>query len=70
MCAGGIIAAGTYNINGIDPNFVYLLDASNGAVVKRISPGGPVFPQPVFADTHLFVATSAGTLTAYSAVGP
>jgi putative pyrroloquinoline-quinone-binding quinoprotein len=49
---------------------VYLINASNGAIVKKIQTNALVFAQPVFADTHLFVATTAGTLTAYSAVGP
>jgi len=70
MCAGGIIAAGTYNQVAGSVNFVYLINAANGAIVKKIQTNALVFAQPVFADTHLFVATTAGTLTAYSAVGP
>lgn len=70
LSSGGVIAAGTYNNATGAMNFVYLLQASDGSVVKTIPTDASVFAQPVFADTHLFVATSAGTLTAYSAVGP
>jgi outer membrane protein assembly factor BamB len=66
MNAGGVIAAGTYNTVTFSANRVYLLDASDGSVVHTIQEDAPVFAQPVFADTHLFVATTAGVLTAYS----
>jgi outer membrane protein assembly factor BamB len=66
MSAGGVIAAATYNTVTPSMNRVYLLDASDGSVVNTIQEDVPVFAQPVFADTHLFVATTAGVLTAYS----
>jgi outer membrane protein assembly factor BamB len=66
MSAGGVIAAGTYNTATGAMNFVYLLDASDGSVVNTIQQDASIFAQPVFADTHLFVATTGGVLTAYS----
>jgi outer membrane protein assembly factor BamB len=69
---GGVLAAGTYNIVDVTQNVVYLLDASNGNILTTIPQSGTiVFPQPVFADTHLFVAnaggrTSIGKLTAFT----
>jgi outer membrane protein assembly factor BamB len=69
MCAGGVIAAATYNTGTPALNEVYLLDAANGSVVNSIQQNGAVFAQPVLADTHLFVATTSGTLAAYS-TGP
>jgi hypothetical protein len=66
MSAGGVIAAATYNNAAGAMNFVYLLDASDGSVVKTIQEDASIFAQPVFADTHLFVATTGGVLTAYS----
>jgi outer membrane protein assembly factor BamB len=74
----GVLAAGTYNIVDVTQNAVYLLDASNGNVLTTIPQANTiVFPQPVFAGNHLFVAnaggrTSTGTLTAFipSAIKP
>jgi outer membrane protein assembly factor BamB len=67
LSAGGVIAAATYNVLTPSMNRVYLLDASNGSIVNdTIQPNAAIFAQPVFADTHLFVATTAGELTAYS----
>ncbi|MEA2579474.1 MAG: hypothetical protein QOE83_366 [Actinomycetota bacterium] len=68
LSGGGVIAAGTYNSAG-SANRIYLLSAADGSVVNSIPESSSVFAQPVFADTHLFVATSAGTLTSFSAVG-
>lgn len=61
----GVIAAGTYDADGT--NSVYLLNASNGTVLKELSFGSTrVFAQPVFADGYLFVArTGGGGLTVY-----
>lgn len=57
----GVLAAGTYNIVDITQNAVYLLNASNGNILTSIpEPTTIVFPQPVFAGNHLFVATSGG----------
>ena len=69
LSGGGLIAAGTYNNTTPGNNRVYLLDASTGEVVNSIVTGSPVFAQPVFADDELFVATTAGTLTAYTPTG-
>ena len=67
----GVLAAGTYNIQDRTLNTVYLLDSSNGDILATIpQPNNIIFAQPVFAGTHLFVATSdtldsQGKLTAY-----
>jgi outer membrane protein assembly factor BamB len=66
MCAGGVIAAATYNTESPASNAVYLLDAGTGKVINTIQQDAPIFAQPVFAHTHLFVATTSGSLTAYS----
>jgi polyvinyl alcohol dehydrogenase (cytochrome) len=67
----GVLAAGTYNIADVTQNAVYLLDASNGNILTSMAETTLVFSQPVFADTHLFVATaggvtSEGILTAFT----
>lgn len=69
MSGGGVIVAGTFNTATPSMNRVYLIDATDGSIVQAIQTQSAVFSQPVFADTHLFVATSAGTLTAYG-IGP
>ncbi|MEO6969776.1 MAG: PQQ-binding-like beta-propeller repeat protein [Chthoniobacterales bacterium] len=69
MDGAGVLAAGTYNITNLTLNAVYLLDSSNGNILKTIGqPHTIVFAQPVFADNHLFVANgsaSSGQLTAF-----
>jgi outer membrane protein assembly factor BamB len=66
LSGGGVLAAGTYSLSAPTQNAVYLLDASNGNILTTFPETSPVFAQPVFADTHLFVATSGGTLYAFS----
>ena len=66
LSGGGVLAAGTYGLASPTTNAVYLLDASNGNILRTIPETSPVFAQPVFADTHFLVATSGGTLTAFS----
>lgn len=61
----GVLAAGTYNITDTTLNAVYLLNAANGNILRTIPETGTlVFAQPVFADNHLFVATSGGIASA------
>lgn len=60
----GVIAAGTYSLPAPTQNKVYLLNASNGAILTSFGETSPVFAQPVFADSDLFIATSGGLLTA------
>jgi hypothetical protein len=60
--AGGVIAAPTYGNSGT--NGVYLLNASNGAVIKLLGIGKE-FAQPVFADNVLILATAGGGLNVY-----
>jgi outer membrane protein assembly factor BamB len=62
MDAGGIIAAPTYGPS--TTNGVYLVNATNGAVVKLIGIGKE-FAQPVFADTYMVLATNGGGLNVY-----
>ena len=66
LSGGGVLAAGTYSLLVPTGNAVYLLDASNGNILTTMPETSPVFAQPVFADTHLFIATSAGILYAFS----
>jgi outer membrane protein assembly factor BamB len=55
----GVIAAGTYDSDGT--NSVYLLNASNGNVLREIPMGSTrVFSQPVFADNYLLVGRTGG----------
>ena len=58
----GVLAAGTYNLASPTENAVYLLDAADGEILATIPETSAVFAQPVFADTHLFIATSEGIL--------
>jgi outer membrane protein assembly factor BamB len=66
----GVLAAGTYNLLDASQNAVYLLNSANGNILTTIPETDLVFPQPVFADTHLFIATggttSEGVLTAFT----
>jgi outer membrane protein assembly factor BamB len=62
----GVLAAGTYSIPNPTGNAVYLFDASNGNILTSFPESSLVFAQPVFADNHLFIATSGGLLFAYS----
>ena len=56
----GVLAAGTYNIQNIPQNAVYLLDSSNGNILTTIpEPKNIVFAQPVFAGNYLFVANAS-----------
>jgi outer membrane protein assembly factor BamB len=57
----GVLAVGMWP----GGHLLYLLNARNGHVLKRIDVGAPVFAQPVFADSYLFVATTGGVLYAY-----
>jgi hypothetical protein len=61
----GVIALATYD-EGPGQTAAYLIDASNGSILKTISTSNvSTFAQPVFADEFLFVATIGGKLTAY-----
>jgi outer membrane protein assembly factor BamB len=61
----GVVAAGTYDSADPTTNAVYLVDATDGTILRTIVVTSPVFAQPVFAGAHLFVAATDGTLTAY-----
>ena len=66
LSGGGVLAAGTYSLSAPTQNAVYLLDASTGNILTTFPEISPVFAQPVFADTHLLIATSGGILSAFS----
>jgi polyvinyl alcohol dehydrogenase (cytochrome) len=67
MNGAGIVAAGTYVKSTPSSNVVYLVDASDGTILRTLPMTSPVFAQPVFAGTHLFIATNGGKLIAYAA---
>jgi polyvinyl alcohol dehydrogenase (cytochrome) len=58
----GVLAVPTYNSKG-GTSAVYLVDKSNGLILRTITYSGPIFAQPVFANGELFVA--GATLQAY-----
>jgi outer membrane protein assembly factor BamB len=55
---GGVIAVGTYDTT-TTPNATYLLNASNGTILRTLVQG-TAFAQTVFADSWLFAANSNG----------
>jgi outer membrane protein assembly factor BamB len=61
----GVVAAATHDSPDPTTNAVYLVDATDGTILRTIVVTSPVFAQPVFAGAHLFVADTDGTLTAY-----
>jgi hypothetical protein len=61
----GVLAVSTYNETTESANRSYLIDASNGAILRQIPADGSVFSQPVFADGFLFLSSRSGGLTAY-----
>jgi polyvinyl alcohol dehydrogenase (cytochrome) len=60
----GVIAAATYS--SVRPDALYLVDASDGSIVRSIDMNVGVFAQPVFAGADLFVATTNNDLICYS----
>jgi polyvinyl alcohol dehydrogenase (cytochrome) len=66
MDGGGVVAASTFTFAANDPSATYLIEASDGAVLDRISFTGGAFPQPVYADRFLLVATKNQGLFAYA----
>jgi len=58
MDGGGVIAVGTYDISAA-PNATYLVDASNGRILRTFVTGMD-FAQSVFAYGRLYVATVDG----------
>jgi outer membrane protein assembly factor BamB len=61
--AAGVIAASTYGQT--TANGTYLINASNGAVLKLIGLGKE-FAQPVFADSYLILTTQGGGINVYT----
>jgi polyvinyl alcohol dehydrogenase (cytochrome) len=67
MDGAGVIAAASYG-STTNQNGVFLIDASDGNILKTISYGrANTFGQPVFADNYLFVASQGRGLRAYMA---
>jgi polyvinyl alcohol dehydrogenase (cytochrome) len=62
---GRVLAAATYNTVTNSNNGVYLINAATGAIVRVIQTHDREFPQPVFADGYLFIATEHNGLFAY-----
>ena len=60
----GLVAAATFSF--VRQNALYLVDASDGSIVRAIDTVGAVFAQPVFAGSDLFVATTNNDLVCYS----
>jgi polyvinyl alcohol dehydrogenase (cytochrome) len=67
MDGAGVIAAASYG-STTSANGVFLINASNGQILKTISYGtAQTFGQPVFADNHLIIASQGLGLRAYAA---
>jgi hypothetical protein len=61
----GVLAVGSWDF--VNPNEVWLLDASNGEVLTQIDLGtSQLFSQPVFAGNYLLVASRSAGLMAYA----
>ena len=60
----GVIAAATFSF--VRPNALFLVNASDGSIVRTIDMASAVFAQPVFAGSDLFVATTNNDLICYS----
>jgi polyvinyl alcohol dehydrogenase (cytochrome) len=56
--ASGVIGVGTYD-NGTAPNATYLVNAANGALLKKLDQGDD-FPQSAFADGWVYTAGATG----------
>jgi len=59
MDAGGVIAVGTYDFTNV-PNAVYLLNASDGTILRTLNRGSQDFAQSVFAEGRIFTANGNG----------
>ena len=66
MNGGGVIATGSYDFTKT-ANAVYLVNSSNGQLLRTLSTGGKIFAQPVFANGYLFTANGNNSLTEYRA---
>lgn len=60
MNGGGTLAVATYDVTSPSKNGVYLLNASNGNVVRMLLPGDMDFAQATFANGWLFAANFTG----------
>jgi outer membrane protein assembly factor BamB len=64
MNGGGVIGVGTYDFTTV-PNAEYLVNSSNGQIVRTLATGGTDFAQNVFADGYVFTANVGQGLNAY-----
>jgi outer membrane protein assembly factor BamB len=58
MNGGGMIGVGTYDTTAPSNDGVFLINASNGHIVRELLPGHNDFAQNVFANSMLFAANS------------
>jgi hypothetical protein len=66
MDGAGVIAAASRG-SIVNKNGVFLINSSNGKLVRTISYGkSSIFAQPVFADRYLLVASTGSGLKAYT----
>jgi outer membrane protein assembly factor BamB len=69
MDASGVLSVATYDFSGA-PNADYLVSARTGVILATLSTdNSPEFPQPVFADHYVLLATNDAGLIAYRAPG-
>jgi outer membrane protein assembly factor BamB len=67
LSGGGVIGVPTYDFQPGTNNAVYLLDASDGTVLGKVSSDpSQIFAQPVFAGKFLVVASRFAGLMAYT----
>jgi hypothetical protein len=64
----GVLAVGSWDYTGA-PNRIWLVNASNGDILKTINVNSATFGQQVFADAYLLVPSQKKGLFAYAA-GP
>jgi outer membrane protein assembly factor BamB len=63
--AGNVVAAATYSTQKGTSSACYLINASDGTILRSITLDSHAFSQPTFADHYLFVATGK-SLTAWT----
>jgi outer membrane protein assembly factor BamB len=69
MDASGVLSVATYDFSGA-PNADYLVSARTGDILATLSTNNsPEFPQPVYADRYLMLATNDAGLIVYRAPG-
>ena len=64
MNGGGVIGVGTYDKQAT-PNAQYLINKSNGAILRTLTTGGTNFGQVVFANATVYGTNVNKGLTAW-----